>query len=415
MKPGQFVRFRTLLSGAVVLALLLGASAGLAGGFRVARPVSAATLTDLKNDLKRMQEQQDQVEAEMADIARQKKALAKKGQQLEGDLQWLNERTDEERDAYEQLLDELAAAMQAVEQSIAAFTEAERVLSDKHEQYRDRLVLMYMNRQRNPVEILLQSDGMTGFLANLRLLSLIADSDRRVLEDLSIARDDAVLKRETAEEERRLAMEYVEAKKAEIEALKRQREQTQAEIDRVRKAVEETKRQERLLQEESEQIESQIVSLQTKIKYYGGKMVWPYPEDLTVGSPFGMRLHPIYRYRKMHNGVDLGGYYGAPIVAAADGKVILVRTIPGYNATKGNNTGGSQYGNYLIIDHGGGISTVYAHCKLLKVKVGQNVKAGQLVATCGSTGLSTGPHLHFEVREDGVPVNPIQSKYLGNR
>jgi murein DD-endopeptidase MepM/ murein hydrolase activator NlpD len=128
-----------------------------------------------------------------------------------------------------------------------------------------------------------------------------------------------------------------------------------------------------------------------------------------------MRMHPILRVYRMHTGVDIGGRYGAPIVAAAKGKVMLIRTIPGYNATTGNNTGGDGYGNYIIIDHGGGVSTLYAHTKLIKVKVGQLVESGHLIALCGSTGTSTGPHLHFEVRENGTPVNPMQKKYLGVR
>jgi murein DD-endopeptidase MepM/ murein hydrolase activator NlpD len=104
----------------------------------------------------------------------------------------------------------------------------------------------------------------------------------------------------------------------------------------------------------------------------------------------------------MHTGVDLGGSYGNPIVAAAAGTVILVN-----NPREGSNKGGSGYGNYIIIDHGGGVSTLYAHLKNTHVKVGSTVKAGDRIASCGSTGTSTGPHLHFEVRINGRHTNPV--------
>ena len=115
-----------------------------------------------------------------------------------------------------------------------------------------------------------------------------------------------------------------------------------------------------------------------------------------------MRMHPIYRVMKMHTGVDLGGSYGNPIVAAADGTVIKVDT-----PVPGKNKGGTNFGNYVVIDNGGGISTLYAHCKDVYVAVGDTVTAGQKIAACGSTGTSTGAHLHFEVRLNGTPVNPV--------
>lgn len=131
-------------------------------------------------------------------------------------------------------------------------------------------------------------------------------------------------------------------------------------------------------------------------------MTWPYPGDYTVYSPFGMRYHPIYHYDKMHWGVDLGGEYGNPIVAAADGTVIKVE-----EPVEGQNTGSINYGNYCVIDHGNGIATTYAHCRDVYVSVGDYVVAGQTIAECGSTGTSTSPHLHFEVRVNGEKVDPV--------
>ncbi len=124
-----------------------------------------------------------------------------------------------------------------------------------------------------------------------------------------------------------------------------------------------------------------------------GTLVRPVPG--AVSSPFGPRMHPIYGYMRMHNGVDMNGAMGQPIVAAADGVVFFA-------GVKGG------YGNSIMIDHGGGMTTLYAHQSKLAASVGQRVKAGQIIGYVGSTGVSTGPHLHFEVRINGNPVDPVK-------
>ena len=145
------------------------------------------------------------------------------------------------------------------------------------------------------------------------------------------------------------------------------------------------------------EINAEILSLAMDgldTKYIGGELAWPVPGYTRISSKYGMRTHPITGVYKLHTGVDISAPMGANFIAANDGVV----TKAGMN---------SAYGNMVIIDHGGGISTLYAHGSEILVQVGQVVKRGDAVLKVGSTGYSTGPHAHFEVRMDGVVTDPM--------
>ncbi len=147
------------------------------------------------------------------------------------------------------------------------------------------------------------------------------------------------------------------------------------------------------LDELSKEIEETIKKNQLDIEYIGGEMSWPAPEYYQITSLYGWRTHPIWKDTRMHTGMDIRTPSGAKIVAVNSGQVQYSGRLDGY-------------GNVVIIDHGGKITTLYAHNSELLVKEGQWVKKGQAIAKAGSTGYSTGPHLHFEVRENGKHVNP---------
>ncbi|MFN2615224.1 MAG: murein hydrolase activator EnvC [Actinomycetota bacterium] len=125
----------------------------------------------------------------------------------------------------------------------------------------------------------------------------------------------------------------------------------------------------------------------------GGWLKWPVSGPIT--SPFGWRIHPVYHYRSFHTGIDIGAPMGTTVHAARAGTVVYV----GYQGA---------YGNIVIVDHGSGIATVYAHLSRFYVRTGQYVRTMSAIAAVGSTGWSTGPHLHFEVRQGGTPVNPVR-------
>ncbi|MDO4394294.1 MAG: M23 family metallopeptidase, partial [Bacillota bacterium] len=127
---------------------------------------------------------------------------------------------------------------------------------------------------------------------------------------------------------------------------------------------------------------------------YNGIMCWPAPSYTRISCPFGWRKHPITKRKNYHGGVDLASPGGSPILAADSGTVIIAQ----YHYS---------YGNYVVIDHGGGIATLYGHSRKLLVKRGQKVSKGQKIALVGTTGSSTGNHLHFEVRKNGARINPM--------
>lgn len=150
------------------------------------------------------------------------------------------------------------------------------------------------------------------------------------------------------------------------------------------------------LEADAKRLEAEIAARQTSEGESPGALGWPV--NGPVSSTFGYRIHPIFGTKRFHYGIDISASYGAPIAAAAGGRVILAQ---GYGG----------YGNAVVIDHGGGLSTLYAHQSTMAVVVGQDVSRGQVIGYIGCSGYCTGPHLHFETRELGVPVDPM--KYLG--
>jgi len=125
-----------------------------------------------------------------------------------------------------------------------------------------------------------------------------------------------------------------------------------------------------------------------------GELQWPAPGNSSITSPYGVRRHPVFKDMRRHNGIDIGGKHGDNVIAADTGTVITAT----YNST---------YGNYIVISHGNGMTTLYAHLSSRKVTEGDVVTKGQLIGLIGSTGISTGPHLHFEVSVNGTRINPV--------
>lgn len=260
-----------------------------------------------------------------------------------------------------------------------------------------RLKAYYENGTTTYLEIVFSSENLTELVTRLDIVKQIVGLDNSIISQIETSK------------------QQLDSKKAEFEAVKNEIMVSKTELDSIQekhlkakqekdslvdKLTAEQKKIEKefeVLEEQSNNIERQIQKYQAgagNSPYTGGKMSWPVNGCYNVTSPFGMRYHPILKVNKMHTGIDIGAGSGSTVIAASDGTVISACYMSGY-------------GNTVIIDHGGGISTLYAHNTSLSVSSGQKVKRGQTIAKSGSTGNSTGPHVHFEVRVSGFPVNPM--------
>ncbi len=391
------------ISFLLVLCLLTAWSGALA------EPVQAATT---KEQLDEAVARQSEIAKKLNQIDKQRDKLNKQKLDLTGDLAWLKTRTQQQQDLYEQKTNQLQAALEELNQAYLEYIAAENRLTDKRAQYVDRLKVMYEHKQHSMLEVFLDSGSIQGFFTTLQIMSIVEETDQQMIEDLQNAKDEATLARDAADQKAKEMKSVVEQVEADLAKIKADSAAVAADLKEVQADLAAQEKAEDELNKEAERISSVIYKLQLKLaaenaaRKTGGKWTWPVPGHTTVTSNFGWRIHPIYGYKKFHSGVDISVPLGSKVVAARSGTVILVS-----NPVQGHNYGGSGYGNYVVIDHGDGKATLYGHLQQTNVKVGQEVDAGDRIGLSGSTGTSTGPHLHFEVRVKGTTVNPRD--YIG--
>lgn len=336
---------------------------------------------------------------------------------------------------YEEKQAALDETLYRIDENETKLAEVTEELNEKHTVLENRVRDIYINGQISYLDVLFGAQDFGDFLTRMDLLKrvmirdseLVADvlayqteikevgkqleADRRIQEELATKAQDAMeVKLEKVAKQQAL----IDLMENDKEVYDRQYDEmmaSSAEVTRLinakqeemRRAAEEARRQAEM--EARRQAQQEAAAQSGNVEFipeddgsggyvmqsYGGGMIWPLSGPIT--SEFGWRTHPIFGSQRFHSGLDIGGDYGLPIVAAASGVVIEAGWIGGY-------------GNTIMIEHGSGIVTLYGHNESLAVSVGQQVSQGQVVAYCGSTGNSTGPHCHFEVRLGGEPVSP---------
>lgn len=263
-----------------------------------------------------------------------------------------------------------------------------------------RLVTMYESGDTTYLDVLLKSKNLTDFISRYYVIEEMAEYDTVIINQIKEEKENIETTRQKLENEQ-----------SEIKVVKAKAEQTSIVLNNTKTLqqsyIKKLSSSEKKLQEqitafkrEESEIEAKILAatngIDANIQYTGGEMLWPVAISGTViTSYFGIREHPIQGVVKEHTGLDIGNApLGTPVVAAADGVVSYAGWLGGY-------------GNCVMINHGDGIVTLYGHGNKVLTTVGTKVKKGDTIMEVGSTGNSTGPHLHFEVRVNGICTNPL--------
>ncbi len=369
---------------AFLMALAIFASAA----FMSVTPGYADELDDAKKNLKDKQNQIKSTQDALKQGKAQSSALASEIKSLENKIYAseveINDLEKEINDLKQQIVvkrDELDAKLAEVD--------------DQNNSLNLRLRTMYKNGEVGTLSVLLGSGSISDFLTNIEMVKRIYDSDARLLSRLEEQYDEIeAVKTDLVKMKNDLMIQQdeIEAKKAALAADQESVKAKKAEVDKDNKELE---AQVDAMNKEANALTAKILQLQSTRDYIGGSMQWPASASRYISSPFGNRLHPILKVYKLHTGIDIAAASGTNIVAANAGTVMVA----GWN---------NSYGYYVMLDHGGGIVTLYAHASKLLVSKDDVVARGQTIAKVGSTGASTGPHLHFEVRVNGKYQNPLK-------
>lgn len=269
----------------------------------------------------------------------------------------------------------------------------------KYELRKNRMISYYKDGSTSLWDIAYETDDPTEFMYRERLIERILSYDDNLMKEIEAEKQALDTEKQELEENKVALADLKSGLEVKLAELNDTVEIRKVYLGKLQTDQKDLEKSIDALQKKADELEAElkkIASSSTTSKYMGGTMTWPLPGFYGISSYFGNRLHPVLKVYKMHTGVDIAGAgcNGKNVVAAADGTVITAGWISGYGYT-------------VMIDHGGGIVTLYAHSQKLLVKKGDKVKAGDKIMLVGSTGYATGPHLHFEVRVNGKYVNPL--------
>ncbi len=403
----------TILLGIISLLLCLLLVWGHAAPLIASSDKTSKQLEEARKKAKSLKKELSLAQAELDEL----QSAAK---EKSDNLAWLEERTQEQREAYEDALNRKNNALLVMEQTSSDYEEAVQEFEDQKEAYGERLALMYQLPQVSIFEALLSSRDLQSYFSTNRLIRIISDTDELMLTRLQEAEAYAEEMKSQAEASYEDMQKLVEEADELLADIKANINISKEELKKAASAVTEAEEESLSWAAEMKKAEEEIAALQEKYKKElaaeeaakkeAAKAVkkksesgttsvsksgwtWPVPSSSRISSNYGYRY--IFGARQFHAGIDIPAAMGNKIVAAKSGVVLKCSS-------------SKNEGNYVTIDHGGGIISKYKHLSKYGCKAGQRVSAGQVIGYIGSTGRSTGPHLHFEIIINGKTVNPLK-------
>lgn len=376
---------------------------------------------DSKTEVSEAQKEKESLESDLKEAQKLIDSLKDSKNDIDDAVKELDKSLDEISAKVADLEKQLKSKQQEISDTETALLEAKEKETVQYANMKKRIKFMYENSKTSYIEMLFSSQNISDFLNIAEYITQISQYDRKMLEEYQNTQETIVatqesLKKEYAQiekldaqvkEEKRAVAALEAAKKGELADVSSDLTDAQtvaqvyeAEIQAQNEAIAQIQAAEAQKQQEQQQAASESTSeggetngTSTETSTGTGSMTWPCPSSHRITSDYGPRVSPTNGASSNHKGIDIGAAYGADIVAADSGTVIVA-------------TYSSSAGNYIILDHGNGVCTVYMHASALNVSKGMSVSKGQVIAKVGSTGYSTGNHLHFGVSVNGSYVSP---------
>lgn len=356
-----------------------------------------------------LQEQQNQVKENLNNASIQLQYVENELTSSLIQVQKLQDRIDQYQAKLDEVNEKYQKLQNQVEEHQKKLDTVQESYNRKNEALKQRLVAFYKSGSINFLDVLMDSNNIIDFVSRYYLIKKMTEYDAKSMEEIEKQKQEIEkVTNELKESKANMKLTKADAEQQTV-VLTNTKTILENQISSLTESEQSLKSQIDIYKKQQEELENLIQyairSSTYELRYSGGIMVWPTLTTSYITSQYGSRLHPIQGIIKNHAGIDIGGSTGNPVYAAADGVIIYSQY----------NTGG--YGNLVMIDHGTNsegvkIVTLYGHGNKLLRNVGESVKQGELIMEMGSTGNSTGPHVHFEVRENGVAVDP--KKYLSS-
>lgn len=362
------------------------------------------SIRDKEDAIDAAESEKEQLTAGLTNVENVKKELEQSKANLSAYVRQLDLKVSEIVEKIDTLTVQIAEKEQEITETKAELEAAEQDEAEQYEAMQNRLQSLYEQGDAYYLELLSESGSFADFLNKLDYIEQLSKYDNNMLleyqgiveyvrlckEQLEIEQEVLNETKAAAEVERQAVEELIEDKKAEITAYENDISKKE---EIIAAYEEEIKEQTAVIEALEAAVAADRESLWGERVYNGGMFCWPAPSYTRISDDYGYRTHPILHTQQFHTGVDMAAPGGTPILAAYDGKVVQAA----YN---------SSMGNYVMIDHGSGLYTIYMHAQKLMVSAGDEVSRGEQIATVGTTGRSTGNHLHFSVRLNGSYVSP---------